>query len=315
MGVIEMRMVFTAILAISAISGAPAQAETLKVNTFYPSDVPAMVEVRNIAIRSFDGPDGRALENAASAELARLSVDKEPYFTMVQTNRDTRIDAWLSGSADVRTVEKLVVETRKICIERDNAGKCIAKEKVPITCLRREINYVGKLTMIATGSGQELFSWRDPKSYGRNYCEREKVSYESERRMIAGYIQETADKLQKIAPRTVNENISIMENARKLPSDQAGRFKSAIRMTRNSPSAACEIWNELRLSNPAHLATLYNVALCLEQEEKYDESAAVYREAMLANEKRGMIADGIKRVDANRRALVEWENRKAIFPN
>jgi hypothetical protein len=251
----------------------PARAEVLRVAGIYPARADEAAFVNRLAVESLGGRDGPALAFAIEDELNDVTVDQRPWFQVVPNGATA--DAVLRGfaSLDVRTSK--ITRNKKVCVEEDEKGKCVRKEERKIDCRNHEYVLSPDLRLTAR-DGQPLYS-------SSHLSERKTVtvcpddkepSRSSIARELSGRIAKSLR--EDLAPDDRVDDVRVLEKRDGLSRDDGERFKEALRLTKSDPAAACRVWEELAQTNPAQIATAFNVALCAEAAGDDAKARALY---------------------------------------
>jgi hypothetical protein len=303
------------LLGLAAFCGGNANAENLQISTLHPAKVPAALNARTVAVTQFGGSEGIALQNAVELELRRMRDEGVVNFRIVPYDRRSRPDLVISGNGITNIKEYGVIEDRKECIERDTKGKCVTKGKVPVKCLRRDIKFTGSIDVTRGDDRRQLAYWETPMSSSRDFCKDGNIPplTGSERDAISNWVQSATEKLSGLAPRFVREEIGLLEDKDGLSPDNAARFKTALKLTKSNPSAACAIWQEIDAAQPGHLSTTYNVGLCHEQARRFGEANTYYAKVQRMGQKRSKINSALERLEINKRGEAELAERDKVF--
>lgn len=274
-----MRLISRIFLAGAALGGlgAPARAEVLQVFWLAPAGNDRLAELRSIAVEPLGGNEGTALTIRLEEMLRGVSLDGGPYFRVLDPRAADPADAVLSGTAssDVRLAR--FTEEREECAEKDDAGKCIEPRKVKVACARRYVDLTVVLRAVRI-DGAVIHTDDRTETHESKSCEGDAQPPRARSDVARDQIRVLIDRMRlDFAPRFRDETVRVDENRKGLPKPDAARFKAAVRLTKTDTAAACAAWREVLAANPAHVPTLFNVALCDEHQGRRDLAGPGYQ--------------------------------------
>ncbi|MEL7728011.1 hypothetical protein AAG612_00555 [Citromicrobium bathyomarinum] len=304
-----LKQILTGSIAAMLLGGANAQAETLRVETIYPAASDEAAAVRTIAIDRFAGREGSDFANRIEDRLLDAAIDGQPYFTLLHRSQAGKADAILGGGARVRVTETEFSQQRKICVEEDEDGDCVRREKVDLACVRLAID-VRPRANLRSAEGHILWSERLSRSEVLSYC----PGYDDEP-LIAPAVDlalaGAADDVRRaLAPVQAIEDIRIMERRKGMPRDASKAFRDAIRLTKQDERGACEAFAALEPAIGAHPSLLFNLGLCAEQVGDFATAEQYYGQALADKTSDDEAQAGLRRIGLYLAAESQLESRE-----
>lgn len=271
------RAVGAAAAATLCALAAPASGEVLAVSGIYPARNDAAAPLERIAIGSFGGRDGEVLSFAIEDRLRGVTVDGSPWFRVLPEGGDA--DAVLRGMASLEWTDSRVKQKREVCVEENGDGKCQRKEYRDVECTAYSYRLMPRLRLVAM-NGDLIHSDDAPEYDSVTQCpgDRYTRSRKDIARDLAGRI---AVRVRlDLAPEQRIDNVRVLEKRDGLSKEDGLRFKSALKLTKSDPAAACRAWQQIADTNPGQVSTLFNLALCAESSGDDREARSRY-EALL----------------------------------
>ena len=298
------------VTAAMLLIGTNALAETLRIETIYPAGSDEAAAMRTIAIDRFTGREGRDFANRIEDRLADAAIDGEPLFTLIHRSQAENADAILDGEAWVRVTESEFSERRRVCVEEDEDGKCIRREKVDLACLRLAID-VGPRATLRSADGTILWSSQLSRNEVLSYC----PDHDDEplvAPVVDGALASAADDVRRaLAPVQIIEDIRIMERRKGMARDVSRAFRDAVRMTKQDERAACDAFAALEPALGSHPSLLFNLGLCAEQIGDFATAETYYRQALVDKTSDDEAQTGLHRVDQSLVAERQLERRES----
>ena len=288
---------------------ANAQAETLRLETMYPAASDEAAAMRTIAIDRFVGREGRNFANRIEDLLIDAAIDGQPFFTLVHRSQADSADGILDGEARVRVTESEYSELRKVCVEEDDKGKCVRREKVDLSCLRLSVD-VRPRASLRSPDGYILWSSQFSRGEVLSYC----PDYDDEP-LVAPFVNvalaEAADDVRRaLAPVQAIEDIRIMERRKGMTGDASDAFREAVRLTKQDERAACDAFAALEPAIGAHPSLLFNLGLCAEQAGDFATAETYYRQALMDKTSDDEAQAGLRRIDQYLAAERQLDSRE-----
>lgn len=287
-------------LFILAFSATAANAETLPVSWVYPARSDNAAALNSIAIENFGGIDGASLAIRTEDLLRSVSIDGEPYFRILPGGANA--DAVLRGAASADSWKERVTQKRNICVRSEKGGKCLERKDEEIDCTRRIVRLDYRVRLISTETGGVLFAEDGQPEESLVYCPQDK-----DVRTVEDHVRSLGDNIalslrNALAPVERSEGVRVMESRKGLSKADGAVFKDAVRLTKTDASAACAKWAELLRTNPDHLSTAYNVALCAESDSDLGNATIAYQRALALDPGSDYAIIGAQRIEDRLRA-------------
>jgi hypothetical protein len=308
---LDVRPLFAATLLCLA---APAAAETLTINGSDPASA-NVNDLGSLAVERFAGEDGAAFAQQLEAELGRAQFGGRPYYRIVAPESGAPSDGLVTGTTRVSVDEVRVTETRKRCVEYDpvKKKKCVKEVDVDIRCYRRTIDVATTARLVAIDDGAIR--------YTRPLSARDDVTYcpdGSDPRTVDDYVEQVQREQVRtirsdLAPRDYELDVRVDESVKGLAKPAQAAFKNAIRLTKSDQAAACAAWTALTRDIEPTAPLAFNLGLCAEMRGDFAAATDWYGEAQRQGLRSGAVAEGLARIDRNRRALADWEARKRLI--
>lgn len=307
-----MRLISKLILAGCALGGlsAPACAEVLQVFWLAPAGNDRLAELRSVAVEPLGGNEGAALALRIEDMLRGVSLDGSPFFRVLDSGASERPEGLLRGTATSDLRFTRFTEEREDCAKKDEADKCIEQKKAKIACSRRYVDLVLTLRMVRIDGTvihtDDRTDTRETKS-----CEGDSQPPRARHEVVRDQIRVLVDAMRlDYAPRFRDEAVRVDESRKGLVKADAARFKAAVKLTKTDTRAACGAWREVAASNPQHLPTMFNLALCNEHEGQRDAAVQGYRTVLGFAPRTYAASAAISRIslDAQARAQIAAHN-------
>jgi hypothetical protein len=308
----HLRWVLGAMLVCGA---APTAAETLTVVGSNPAGNGNINDLISIAVDRFQGEDGSALSQALESELTGVRFGGQPYFRVVAPESGVATDALVTGSVRTGVEETGTTEKRKRCIEQDPAdkNKCLKEEEYDMRCRRRVATISTNVRLVAMGDGSVRYTRPLTARDEQTFCPDRKAN-----RTVEAFIDTTLGEQVRairydLAPTGFSDNVRVDENRKGLPKPAADAFKNAIRQTKSDQAGACDSWAAIARDAEPTAALAFNLGLCAEARRDFTAAIDWYGQAQRLGSKNRDIGEGLARIDRHRRALADWEARKALI--
>ncbi|QFT77481.1 hypothetical protein [Erythrobacter sp. THAF29] len=326
-------------IAIAAtLLASAANAETLPVEGIYGAreDVPADIEV--IVAENFVGDMGYDLEERLSDVLSRPIGDEDPFFriipamiaereriVVVDRNRggepgdgvievigEAGPDALLRGSASSRVFDQRTdPKIKKECVKRDDKKKCVEHREYRVPCRQMRVTYNADVALI-TPDGIRIYDNRDGLSSNKRYC-RDESSQPNPDAMISGLASRFISNVKRdLLPEYRNSEPRLLEKRKGISKDDRKVFKQALKLTKNDPYGACQLFDTLEATNPDNMSVLFNIGLCRESEDRLDEAADFYERVLAIEPDKNYPLEGLSRIASRRRGNEQLAAREAL---
>ncbi len=289
---------------------ASASAEVLNIQGIYPARNDGAAALRSIAVEAFGGIDGPALSIHIGDALRDVQIEGRPWFRILAGGPASRAEAVLRGTASSEVANSQYSQQREECAAKDGGGKCIEKRKVDVPCNKRRIELVPNLRLVLP-DGELLYADDEPESAETSRCRGDS----SEPKPRAAVVRDLAARIASrtrfaFAPVFRSESIRVNESRKGLSREDSDRFKQAVRLTKSDARAACSEWDAIAATNPGHIPTLFNAALCAEAAGTDAEAARRYRLLLESDPRHGDAREGLTRIDARARARRQLESHE-----
>jgi tetratricopeptide (TPR) repeat protein len=317
--------------ALTAICAAQAvQAETITIEGVYAAraDLPADVEL--ILIDQFRGDLGQDMELALTDVLSNVFIRGEPYFDLISpralgsfmvevegndgttTTRPIIPDAEFRGTVRSEVIEREVRPKReRECVRRDEDDKCIERREIRIECRELTVRIDPRL-LLTSSRGEQLYSQTEPRVASERFCA-DSDYVPSSLDMVNDLINSLVEDIRRdVAPVERRQNIRVMERRKELRKEDRRPFRDAVKATKDNVNLACEGFEALEASNPAHASVLFNIGLCRESAGQLDEALGYYGRALEVDPGRDYPTDGFRRVRSRIRAEEQLAERAAL---
>lgn len=216
----------------------------------------------------------------------------------------------LRGTAESDVRFARYTEEREECAAKDDAGKCTEQKKVKVNCARRFVELTVALRVVRI-DGTVIHTEDRPEIHESKSCEGDVQPPRARADIVRDMIRQVAERLRlAVAPRHRDEAVRVDESRKGLAKADAARFKAAVRLTKTDTRAACGVWREVAASNPQHLPTMFNLALCNEHEGQRDAAVQGYRTVLGIAPRTYSASAAISRIslDAQARAQIAAHN-------
>lgn len=321
-------------LSLACSLATPAAAETLTVHGTYGANADVPAEIETLVVEPFGGEAGAALALAIGDELAASRVRGRPWYEVVPLfgemsgdvaylepedadgvisfrpqERGARGEGILSGFGrlaidDVYRRTKTVVHCR-----RKVDKKCVEEEVVEYECRQLNVRIWSDVRVFGP-DGRQLYTHTATPSRSEDYCTDE---------AMLPTVDELADPMLKAIAREVRrdlapderiEDIRLMERRKGLDRAVAKRFEEALKLTKNDPYAACQLFGEIDRLRPSHGSVLFNRGLCSESVGDLDDAGRYYERALAAGASGSYPQAGLERIASRVRGLDQIEARQ-----
>ncbi|MCP3736458.1 hypothetical protein M9979_16445 [Sphingomonas sp. RP10(2022)] len=287
-----MAMVIGSALALPA----PVTAETLRVEGVFPAQAREASFLPTIGVDDVRGDFGAELGDAIERRLATLGRDGVPHAQLVAPG--LRPDGMLGGRTSLAVSDSDYTETRERCTEKKD-GKCVAKQKYRVDCVRRSIGFHADLRLVRRSDGGLPYAVAKARDDSHSWCEDGGVASNVDSTVHSMIESIAAEVRLDLAPHAESYTIRVQEKRDGLPPAVAAQFKQAVRLTKTDGAAACAAFAAIDRQVPDHGSTTFNLALCAEAAGRYAEAADRYTRARLfAPRAGGEVSKGLGRVGA-----------------
>ncbi|MEZ5744663.1 MAG: tetratricopeptide repeat protein [Sphingomonadaceae bacterium] len=287
---------------LAALAMQPAQAETLPVSGVTPAESDGAAALNTIRVETFGGTVGADVSIRIADTLRDVFINDQQYFTVFPAGLGDDPDGVLRGSVSSEVLRDTYEESRRECVEKDDAGKCVKRETKKITCRKREIVLSPTIRLVGY-NGNLLYSRDESESVEHKTCPDRSTrmpTRESVERELADRI--AAKVRAGLAPSQYRSDVRVDENRRGLDRGASGEFKQAVRLTKSDVEGACALWQELGHSSPSHAPIWYNLGLCEEMRGQAGEAETLYRKALSLDPRNSRAAEGLRRIEEGFRA-------------
>jgi len=295
------------VAGLAALS-APAQAEQMRVDGYYPAGSDEAANLRSIAVGNFAGDDGPQLSLLVGDALRAVQIDGRPWLTVLTGRFGRDGDGALDGQVRSRYAEQNITLNRSVCTAYDQYNNCTVRADQPVPCLRVTLYLRPDLRLTGRG-GQLLWSFSQEGSRQAEFC----PDYDDEPDFTAHVdtlLAEYARTIRyQLAPAHEGRNIRVMEGRGDLPRELRDTYRNAMRQTERDPAAACAIFTSLAPQAPTHPQLQHNNALCAEREGRWDQATDGYNRLLSVRSARTEAQGGLARIAAYRRARQQLERR------
>ncbi len=287
---------------LALVAAAPLQAEVLSFTRLEAAGSDAAAALHSIAVSPFGGKDGPALGFRVEDALRSAQLEGRAYFLVLPDNSATQESGILRGTADSEQTINHYVEDHERCV-KDSAGKCTdVKEKYKAKCQRRRIE-LSVMIRLTRSDGALLWYNDDPQVYQDSYCDDSNTQPRGRNDILRELTGNVANLVRgAFAPSERRETIRVNESRKGLATVSADRVKQAIRLTKTDARAACAIWESLAMSDPGHVPTLYNAALCRESQGNRDQAVAEYNRVLEFDSGNRPAREGLVRLEVDQLA-------------
>lgn len=293
-----MRRRMATVMAIGATLtlATPLPAETLRVEGVFPAQAREASFLPTIAVGSFGGPAGGELADAIERRLANLGNDGLPHVRLV--TQGLRPDGLLDGRTSVDVAHSDYTESRERCVEKKD-GKCVAKQRYTVECVRRTIGLRAELRLVRRSDGALPYAVQKVRDDSHSWCEDSGFASSVDGTVHTMVESIAAEVRLDLAPHAESYTIRVQENRDGLPPDVAAQFKQAVRLTKTDGAAACAAFAAIDRQVPDNGSTTFNLALCAEAAGRYAEAGDRYTRARLFAPRAGdAVSKGLGRVGA-----------------
>jgi hypothetical protein len=297
---------------VTFLVASAAQAETIRVQVWFPANSDSASSVRSIQVEPFGGDAGEDLTIQVEDALRGVNLDGRPYFQVIPSATGSGGESLLRGTAETEQRFSDFTEERERCV-KDASGKCTsAREKYTVGCRRRTLELVVALRLIGR-DGTLLWADNRTESFQDSHC----ADAESSPRARSSIARELNGKVASrvrmdFAPRRAEEDVRVDENRKGLNKPDSEAFKAAIKATKTDAQVACQAWEGIGQRNPSHAPTQYNLGLCAESGAGTADHLAQpqYSRALDLDPKHKMARRGLDRLAAAERALRQIQSHQ-----
>jgi len=303
-----------ALAAASLCLAPPAAAETLTIDGSDPASA-NVNDLFRISVERFEGSDGGAFAQALEAALAEARFDGRPYYRIVAPESGAPSDGLLTGTVRTGVDEVRVTEKRKRCVEEDPADKkkCLKEVDVDIRCHRRTITVATTARLVALDDGSIRYTRALNARDQQVYCPDRAASQSAEEYVDEAILNQVQAVRRDVAPREYSLDVRVDESTKGLAKPAQIAFKNAVRLTKSNQPAACAAWTALTRDAEPTAPLAFNLGLCAEMQGDFFAAIDWYGEARRQGSRSGAIAEGLERIERNRRALADWDARKRLI--
>ncbi len=307
------RSVCALAIALAGFAAGPAASETLEVVGIYGARAEIPPEIEVIAIEPFDGEWGYELRDAVTDILSAPVAGGAPFFRVIPEvfagRGDIQTDASLRGAAHVWVAERPASpRVHKECVERDDKGKCVAKEEIRIPCWEMRVTYDARTALIGR-DGARLADRGDLLQTSRTFCEDEWLEPDPDALLDELATRYAASLVGEFTPRREVSATRLLEQRKGLAKGDRRTFKRALKLTKSDPRAACQTFSQLEDANPGHVSVLFNIGLCHESANRLDEAERYYDRALDAAPDKSYPVEGLARIASRRRGAAQLTAR------
>lgn len=257
---------FVSVAAIAAsIIAAPAGAESIKMTGVFPSPNPQVAVYRVLGIDNFTGREGRRMQLELERRLTK-PIDGQPaYFYLVGDGGVP--DAIVAGDASSEVQETPYRGEEEVCVARDPSGKCTAKAKQPVNCMRRVVDFAVDVSVTDNTSGQIVFGERYPRNNTMTWCGAQQP-YATIDQTLQNMIEDIAKQFRnKTTMRSDDYSVRLKEDKDAMSGDEKKVFAAWLKQTKSDPKGACARVGDMPSGTPGsktRIAYQYNTAVCSE---------------------------------------------------
>lgn len=269
------------------------------------------------------------------SELAKLKIEGQPYFTLVERDnleailkekrlndsalvdiKDfstikglTQITAFLTGEVIHSRMQRRhynkVVNNYNRCAQYNKDKECIRYAKIFMHCQNNTYSVLTQIKLTEVESAQVIFSERYLEEDSQSACGSERTLLDSKSTRNAVLAQRIAKRVLKdIAPSYRTFSVILLEEMdQEMTTSQENRFENALKMLQNNHySKAQELLMQLHREIPNSYVVLYNLALSYEALNEFEKAMDFYTQAekfAMEDELPEEIPDAILRIKHN----------------
>jgi hypothetical protein len=281
-------------VTIGLILGAPAAAETLRVEGVFAATAREASYLPTIGVDPVTGPVGEEVGIAIERQLQDLDDSDVPHPRLVPPS--LRPDGLLTGSTDIAVDDNDYIEARERCVEKKD-DKCVRRVKYRVRCTRRSVSLRVDLRLVRQRDGRTVYAGPKTRESNGWWCEDSGIPLDVQ--LTASSLGESVAREVRgdLAPHRERYKVRVQEDRKALPPELADRFRQAVRLTKTDEAAACRAFAEIDRLSPDHGATVFNLALCAEAAGQYPLAADLYSRArVFAPQAGGEVSKGLGRV-------------------
>jgi hypothetical protein len=291
-------------------AGSAVQAETLPVEGVFAGEANIDARVQTIALEGFGGDAGPELSFLLSDILSAVEIEGQRWFSVVPAatlnelhaadadlhgDYDAGLTAVLQGSVRTEFWEESAGTKEVISCGKKERGDCVEKRKDVYDCHLLSVGYRPMLRLVASDGSLLYESNEDLKTY-QKHCEDEAAAPHPEDLLVSLAAQYANSVRVDLAPQFRSGKFRILEKRKGMSTEDAGRFKKAVRLTKSDPFAACLAFNELEATNQAHVSVLFNIALCHESQGDLGMARDYYNRTLDISSEKDEAQAGLDRV-------------------
>ena len=291
---------------------------TIKTTALLPARSHEASLLKEVAVLSFDGPDGHKFASEVEAILASINVSGGQYFSVVDRMKLDKVLQEMklakSGLVDENTamkVGKLVgargiytgvvtqsrVDDREYKEKRtrcasyatryDKKGKvkgedCIRWEEYTVSCTNRVATFAFTAKLIDVEKGRIVYANNLLGTAESSACSDSSKPLASRSELIETAKQYALAEFRKdVAPHYSTFEIKLMNSKEGITSDAAKKkFEQGIDFAKhNRMDRACELWGEANTLSPNAPSILYNLGICFEITGQFEQALDLYKKA------------------------------------
>ena len=300
---------FFAGLAVAALGcAAPAHAEQMRVDGYFPAASNEAAGLRSIAVENLSGDDGPRLSLLVADALREVRIDGQPWLSVLTGRFGRDAEGQLGGNLRTRFVENEITQRRNVCVAYDDYDNCVQRADQDVPCLQVTA-YVRPDLRLTRRNGQLLWSFSQESSRSAEFCPEldDQPDFDAE---IDAMLAEFARQIRyALAPAHEARSVRVMEGRGDLPRPLRDPYRNAMRLVERDPVAACAGFAALLPQAPAHHQLVFNNGLCAEQRGDYAEAERVYQQLAAGRGAAREGRDGLARIAQYRRARAQIEAR------
>jgi tetratricopeptide (TPR) repeat protein len=302
-----MNKIMIPVLSVVVLTGCLATTgPTTSVTAVMPAASGEAARLRKIAVLPFNGPSGHEFALEVEAMLASITVDDQPYFTVVERQKFKELNLEIERSQSpafssqeaLRFGKRLGVnalytgvlskpvtnvnrsqESRTVCAEDDRKKKgflgmpkCKRWAETKVSCSRTEAIYAFTPKLIEVQTGQIVFSNSIQGIAVASSCaDHSEPTPSSAQLLEAAKTSALANFRKQIAPSLANVSIQLMDSAQGINDENAKRkLGQGIEFAKAGRlDRACELWQDADKLASDSVSITYNLGVCAEAEGKY----------------------------------------------
>ena len=286
------------------LSGCAIKVETAKL---VPAGSTNVTTYKNVAVLDFTGNIGQDVARKIETVIVDAEVNKkkqfqlvdrthfdtvlkEQKFQMTMANEDSIVklgeligaEAMWTGHAVKKEEHQNSYEERRTCGSYDSAGNCTNyyNKKIPCTTKIVNVNVMPKLISVSTG--EVVYSDSFLKTEKSKSCKEGGYDGLSYSQLYDKSINSILKEFRiAIAPYLEHVEISLMDSTKGIVDKKAKELlKSGLSYAKNSRmERACELWKKGLALEKESISLLYNVGICYELENNFEEALNYFNKA------------------------------------